>query len=59
MMRLRGKPPNAIPGGEEVTRPMSWKPSADIDEKVRRWMKAKGWEMTSDTRSRGQTSRLP
>jgi hypothetical protein len=26
---------------------MTWKPSADIDEKVRGWMKAKGWQVTS------------
>lgn len=25
---------------------MTWKPSADIDEEVRSWMKAKGWEVT-------------
>jgi hypothetical protein len=26
---------------------MIWNPSADIDEKVRAWMKTKGWEVTS------------
>jgi hypothetical protein len=26
---------------------MSWKPSADLDREVRRWMKGKGWEVTS------------
>jgi hypothetical protein len=26
---------------------MTWRPSEDIDEKVRAWMKAKGWEVTS------------
>jgi len=25
---------------------MAWKSPADIDEEVRRWMKAKGWEVT-------------
>ena len=24
---------------------MNWKPSADIDENVRQWMRAKGWEV--------------
>ena len=33
--------PERLPGRE-----MSWKPSADIDEEVRGWMKAKGWEVT-------------
>jgi len=26
---------------------MSWKPKPDIDESVRQWMKAKGWEVTT------------
>jgi hypothetical protein len=25
---------------------MTWKPTVDIDQNVRRWMKAKGWEVT-------------
>jgi hypothetical protein len=25
---------------------MMWKPSPDIDQEVRRWMKAKGWEVS-------------
>lgn len=25
---------------------MTWKPTPDIDENVRHWMKAKGWEVT-------------
>lgn len=25
---------------------MTWKPPTDIDENVRQWMKAKGWEVT-------------
>jgi hypothetical protein len=25
---------------------MIWKRSPDVDEEVRRWMKAKGWEVT-------------
>lgn len=26
---------------------MTWKPSIYIDEEIRRWMKGKGWEVTS------------
>jgi len=26
---------------------MSWKPKPDIDENVRQWMKAEGWEVTT------------
>jgi hypothetical protein len=26
---------------------MTWKPTADMDEKIRDWMKAKGWEVTA------------
>ena len=26
---------------------MNWKPRADVDEDVRNWMKAKGWEVTT------------
>jgi hypothetical protein len=25
---------------------MTWKPSDDVDQSVREWMKAKGWEVT-------------
>lgn len=26
---------------------MTWKPTGDVDEQVRGWMKAKGWEVTA------------
>jgi hypothetical protein len=26
---------------------MTWKPTDDMDEQVRRWMKAKGWEVSA------------
>jgi len=25
---------------------MTWKPSEDVDQSVREWMKARGWEVT-------------
>jgi hypothetical protein len=26
---------------------MTWKPTANMDEKIREWMKAKGWDVTA------------
>ena len=44
---LKHVPTVYIPAQLSIKCEMTWKPTCYIDSEIRRWMKAKGWEVTS------------